>query len=321
MSLINQNYPNFELLTRDQSPNREAYKYIKKKLPKIFDRLNIEKGENLLHSGGHNKLINKMKGDYYLCCSQDMWYPPNFITNIIKELEKTECKKYGSATCKLMKWNFPLYNHDHPEVSKSNQIDSCGLGIKKNHHFYDIGQGETDEGQYNDNVNIFGASGALAIYRKEALDSIAYNQEFFDELIHYKNDIDLAYRLQWAGWPCLFIPEVKVYHDRLATLPNSSKNRLIRMIKARKAKSKWIKSNSFFGQQVIILKHFSKKFSLSVKLKTTIYQWITLFYTMIFEPYLLKQSRVLKKKEKEIFAKRDAIVRKVKPGAIERLMN
>ena len=337
-SLIEQDYPYIEFLIRDQSPNGEAYEYIKKELPDVFDKLHIEKGENLMHSGGHNMLIRQMTGDYYFCCSFDMWYPQNFVSNVIKELEKHENKKFGSATCKLMVWDYALMHSDYPDIDKTNRIDSCGLGICKNHYFYDVGQGELDKSQYDHKIYIFGASGALAIYRKEALEDVVFDstplkadkrwsakgkggKEYFDELIHYKNDIDLAYRLQWAGWPCLFIPEIKVYHDRLASTPYSSKNRFIRILKARKSKSKWVKENSFLGQQIVLIKNYSKRFSIITKLRTIFHQWGTLLFTLVFEPYLLKQLRVLKKNEKKILKKRDSIIRNVKPERIEKLMN
>jgi len=334
-SLVNQDYPNIEYLFRDQSPKGEAYEFIKTKLPEVFDVVNIEKGENLWHSGGHNALIRQMTGDYYVCCSNDMLYPPNLVSDIINELEKHENKKYGSATCKLMVWDFVLRNPDYPKIDKTTIIDSCGIGIKKNHYFYDIGQGEEDRFQYDHKRYIFGPSGALAIYRKQALEDVVYQpknhksqitnhklkKEYFDELLHYKNDVDLAYRLQWAGWPCLFIPEVKVYHDRQASNLEESPNLLIRILKNRKQKSKWVRENSFFGQQVVLIKNFSKKFSFLIRLRTVLHQWGTLLYALVFEPYLLKQLKIIKKNEKEILTKRDAIKRNVSPKVIEKFMS
>jgi len=333
-SLVNQDYPNIEYLFRDQSPKGEAYEFIKKELPEVFDVVHIEKGENLWHSGGHNALIRQMSGDYYVCCSNDMLYPPNLVSDIINELEKHENKKYGSTTCKLMVWDFVLRNPDYPEIDKTMTIDSCGLGIRKNHYFFDIGQGEEDRQQYDHKKYIFGSSAALAVYRKSALEDVAFitkarfanraskdNKEYFDELLHYKNDIDLAYRLQWAGWPCLFIPEVKVYHDRQAGNQEKSPNLLIRILKNRKQKSKWVRENSFFGQQVVLIKNFSKKFSFFVRLRTILHQWGTLLFALVFEPYLLKQLKIIKKNEKEILAKRDAIKRNVSPKMIEKFMS
>lgn len=324
-SLVNQDYPNIEFLFRDQSPHGEAYDFIEKQLPDVFDRVQMEKGENRWHSGGHNILMNQMTGDYYFCCSNDMWYPPHFVSRMTHEFSKHEYKKYGSATCKLMVWDFEKISHESLDGSKTEILDSCGLGLQKNHHFFDLGQGEPDKGQYDHKKNIFGASGALTVLRKEALKDIAYvnekgGTEYWDELLHYKNDVDLAYRLQWAGWPCLFIPEVKVYHDRQAANLSRSKSLIVRILKARKGKARWVKENSFFGQEAVLMKNYTRQFSPGVRFRTWIHRWATIFFALLFEPYLLKQFRTLRQNKKEILARRDAIHRAVKPEAIERFM-
>ena len=332
-SLVGQDYPNIEYLFRDQSPDGEAYDFIEKKLPDVFDVAHIEKGENFFHSGGHNALIRKMDGEYYICASNDMLYPPNMVTNFVKEMEKNEHKKFGSATCKLMSWDFVLRSPDYPEVDKTNIIDSCGIGIKKSHFFYDIGQGEDDDRQYDHKKYIFGPSGALAVYRKEALEDVVYKlktrftnradkgvREYFDELLHYKNDVDMAYRLQWAGWPCLFIPEIKVYHDRQAG--NKEKGgRIKKILASRGKKSEWVKENSFFGQQAVLFKNYSKRFSVPVRLMTCFYKWSTIVFALLFERYLLKELKKIKKLRKELTAKRDAVKRNVSPGEIEKFMS
>lgn len=325
-SLINQDYPDVEFTMRDQSPKGEAYEFIKKELPDVYDITRIDKGENLWHSGGHNALIRKMEGDYYFCCSNDMLYPPNFVSDIVKEMEKHENKKFGSATCKLMVWDFVLRSEDYPEIDRTFLIDSCGIGIKKTQFFYDIGQGEEDRHQYDHKKYIFGPSGALAVYRKQALDDIGYKNgfgdiEYFDELLHYKNDVDISYRLQWAGWPCLFLPEVKVYHDRQVTNLTKSRFSIIKRLKNRKQKSNWIKENSFFGQQIVLMKNYSKSFSLYTRFLSSAYQLAMMAYNLIFEPNLLKQFKLVKRHEKEILAKRDAMKRSVPAKTIEKFMN
>jgi len=311
--LLKQDYPHIEMFVRDQSPNGEAYEYVKKQMPDVFAKIKIEKGGNLWHSGGHNSLIRKMTGKYYFCVSQDMHYGHDFVTKIVEELEKPENHHFGSATCKLMKWDFVLADGGDLKASKTDVIDSYGLGITKGHHFFDIGQSEKDKKQYDDTRHVFGASGALAIYRKTAIEDIAYTnlkgeKEYFDELLHYKNDIDVSYRLQWAGHPCLFIPNVRVHHDRQVDK------------KSRGAASRWVKGNSFFGQHVVLMKNYSKEFSIGVRLKTSFRHLLRQLYTLFFETYLLKEYKILMQCEKEIAAKKDAMPRRVTPQHIENLM-
>ena len=260
-TLVNQDYSNIEYLVRDQSPNGEACEYVKNELPDVFKKMKIEKGGNLWHSGGHNALIRKMKGQYYFCCSNDMLYSNDFVSKAISELQKPENQKFGSAACKLMKWDFEKTENGDLESSKTNMIDSFGIGIAKNHHFFDIGSGDTDQTPYLTLRRIFGPSGALAIYKKEALDEIAYRNEsgdleYFDELLHYKNDVDLSYRLQWAGFPSLLIKSVTIYHDRQVGIMGHTNYNIINRLLSHAGKSKWVKGNSFFGQIVVLKKNY-----------------------------------------------------------------
>jgi GT2 family glycosyltransferase len=61
---------------------------------------------------------------------------------------------------------------------------------------------------------VFGASGSSAIYRAEALRKVgAYDPAFGS----YYEDIDLAFRLRWAGFACVFTSSCVILHDISAT--------------------------------------------------------------------------------------------------------
>ena len=237
-SLLYQKYKNITFLIRDHSPQNEAYYFVKQHLPHLFSKFTIQKGENLMHSGGHNKLIHSMKGEYYFCVSQDMYYPDSFVSSVVKELEKIQNRDYGSATVKILQGDFK--NTFRP----TEIIDSCGITKTFYYKFYDRGQGENDHGQYNHNKSIFGASGALAVYRKSVLEKVSYKEKnkkyYFNETLHYKNDVDLSIRLQEIHQKCLFIPFVKVYHDRALSSHRD-----------RKSKTLFEKQSSYFGNMYI----------------------------------------------------------------------
>ncbi len=322
-SLLDQDYPNLEFHFRDQSPNAEAYHYFKTHLPEVFDKAKCEYGENIMHSGGHNILINEMQGEYYLCASYDMLYPRNLISTLVAAMEKPENKKYGSATCKLMHWNF---DENRPGSGQSNTLDSLGITLTHGHHFFEIGQGEVDHGQYDSIRDIFGPSGALAFFRREALEDIAYvnaagQKEYYDALLHYKNDVDLAYRLQWAGWPSLLVPTVKVYHDRQVANREQRFSRLAGIIKNRKNTGDWAKGSSFLGHEIMMAKNYhGQPFSLFTRLRTGILHALRWLFIHVFERHLLKQQQILKKHWAEIQDKARHLPRRVKPSAIEKLM-
>ena len=75
------------------------------------------------------------------------------------------------------------------------------------------------------------------------LDQVQTGGEYFDEAFFaYREDADLAWRAQWLGWRCLYVPGARAYHvrrvlpERRAELPadinmHSFKNRFLLRIK------------------------------------------------------------------------------------------
>ncbi len=58
---------------------------------------------------------------------------------------------------------------------------------------------------------VFGASGSSAFYRAEALRRAGGG---FDPAFgSYYEDVDLAFRMRWAGYRCVFAPECRILHE------------------------------------------------------------------------------------------------------------
>ncbi len=77
------------------------------------------------------------------------------------------------------------------------------------------GAGDTDQGQFDDNEEVFFPDGCAALYRRSLLEDVG----FFDEqFFAYGDDADLGLRARWRGWGCRYAPDAKVYHRHSATL-------------------------------------------------------------------------------------------------------
>ena len=61
---------------------------------------------------------------------------------------------------------------------------------------------------------VFGARGSSAFYRAAALRRSGTLDLF---LVSYYEDIDLAFRLRWAGYRCIYTPACVIHHDISAT--------------------------------------------------------------------------------------------------------
>jgi GT2 family glycosyltransferase len=82
----------------------------------------------------------------------------------------------------------------------------------------DRGAGEPDRGRFDRLEQVFGASGAAALYRRAMLDDVRVAGEVFDEdFFAYREDADLAWRAQLLGWQCLYVPEAVAVHVRRVT--------------------------------------------------------------------------------------------------------
>src|SRR3990167_4280774 len=101
------------------------------------------------------------------------------------------------------------------QTVRSDLLDSVGLNPHRNYTVTDRGAGELDKGQYDTEEFVFGISGALVLFRASSLEDVRYEDEILDHhFFAYKEDVDLAWRLQQAGWDALYVPRAVAYHYR-----------------------------------------------------------------------------------------------------------
>jgi GT2 family glycosyltransferase len=194
---------------------------------------------NLGFCAAHNRLIDSATSDYILVLNPDVILDPHFIEILTREMDLDPSA--GSATGKLLRQ--PEKASPARRSSDKKILDTTGIYMTPNQRHFDRGSGELDIGLYDEKQYVFGASGAAAFYRREMLEDIREGKEYFDEsFFAYREDVDLAWRAQWRGWRCLYIPEAKGYHARKvlpknrSTLPeainmHSFKNRFLLRIK------------------------------------------------------------------------------------------
>ena len=238
--------------------------------------------------------------------------------------KKTENSEFSVFVPKLKRWNFSSSNTS-PEISeKTNFLDSCGILVKKNHNFGDRGQGERDENQYQTG-EIFGGSGALFLIQKSAL--LEISGSLFDEEIHYKNDVDLAYRLQWAGVKTLFVAESVAYHDRKVGENSLEKSRsfrgktqkFLKFLKNQKSKSLWVQESSFYGQKTVLEKNFwGRGFPFLVQCRVFFYMMMSSIFLLCTRPAVLFQYQKFWKNFQKIQKKKNAMSIKNTPENIQK---
>jgi len=167
----------------------------------------LDPGKNLGFSGGNNLGIRSGAGRYVLCLNFDCWLTEGFLDHVYRAFE--ENPQVGMISGKLRKLI---------AMKESNVLDSTGIDFTCLTPA-DRGEWELDDGTYDRETTIFGPSGAAACYRRAALDQVAYQgtHHFDEQMFIYCEDIDLAWRLNLAGWLGLYVPTAVAYHERGST--------------------------------------------------------------------------------------------------------
>ncbi len=209
----------------------------------LLSRAHFSK-DNLGFCAAHNRLISSVPSDYALVLNPDVMLDPRFLEHIVQALE--EDPSAGSATGKLFRWQMDAPDPESPLARKGSPakiLDSTGIYLTPNQRHFDRGSNESDSGLYGHREYVFGASGAAALYRRAMLEDIRSGNQFFDEsFFAYREDVDLAWRAQWMGWRCLYVPDAEGYHarrvlpERRSALPaeinmHSFKNRFLLRVK------------------------------------------------------------------------------------------
>lgn len=94
-------------------------------------------------------------------------------------------------------------------TSDKERLDSTGDYYTNWGLPYPRGRREYALSKYDDQTDIFAATGASSLFRVKALQQVGLMDEDF---FAYYEDVDLSFRLQLAGWNVAFVPGSVVYH-------------------------------------------------------------------------------------------------------------
>jgi len=276
----------FDNSRRDYLVNQEKIADFQKSLPGAVVQLEAG-GHNLGFSRAYNILINKARengAQYFLMINPDTLLEASAVAVLVQALDQEPL--LAAVSPKIRFWDFS--KNQTTEI-----IDSVGLVLRPGLKFIDLGQGETDHGQF-DEYPIFGPSGAAGLFRLAALEKIKENGRYLDErFFMYKEDCDLCYRLFISGQVARLVPGAVVYHDRTVSRGLSLWQRIIQ----RRQRSRQIRSWSFLNQHLIFVKHWHSQNLINRVL--IIYRvLIYLIFSLILEQYNLKNYFTLFKSYK-----------------------
>ncbi len=198
-SLCEQTYKDFETILVDNASIDKTVSLIKKFSPEVTL---LQNNKNYGVCKARNQAIKIAKGKYILTLDSDVVLDKDFLLKI-KNLAERVDNKVGMIGAKIMQFR------------DKNLIDSTEIILTKARRFLDRGYGEIDRSQYDKDINIFGPCAAAALYKKEMLEDIKKEDEYFDSRFFYLvEDFDLSWRARNKGWSAVYCPEAKCFHRK-----------------------------------------------------------------------------------------------------------
>jgi len=206
-SLRQQDYPDLEVTIVDNASTDGTRKLLREAGPRW--RV-IYNDSNRGFAAGQNQAIRATAGEWVLCLNPDVVLSRDFVRQLVAAGEAH--RDAGSICGKLRRWDAAADPH------QTNIIDSTGIYFTRNMRHLDRGAEEMDAGQYDHMQYVFGASGAAVMFRRQCVNDISVEDQFFDEeFFAFREDADLAWRAQVMGWRCLYVPAAVAWHVRRVT--------------------------------------------------------------------------------------------------------
>jgi len=170
----------------------------------------IREPRNTGFAAAVNRGLSATTTPWVLLLNPDCAPQPDFVSRLLEALDnRPERDRVGAITGKLLR-------AAGPDLEPGRVVDAAGMIVTPSGRHLDRGAGEEDSGAFDRPAWVFGGTGAATLYRRAALDDVAYadGEILATSFFAYREDAELAWRLQWRGWRCLYVPTAVAAHRR-----------------------------------------------------------------------------------------------------------
>lgn len=197
--------PEATIYVADNASTDDSVAFLSENFPKVKIIQNTTNGG---YAKGYNDALKGLSEELFVLLNSDVEVTENWIPPLLSAFEKDAT--LVAAQPKILDFKNKAY-FEYAGAA-GGFIDKYGYPFCRGRIFDTV---EKDEGQYNDTVNIFWATGACLFVRKDAFtEANGFDEDFFA----HQEEIDLCWRLQAKGGTIKYISASTVYHVGGATL-------------------------------------------------------------------------------------------------------
>jgi GT2 family glycosyltransferase len=189
--------PDFETIVVDNGSDDGSAAFVRDRFPHA--RV-LELGSNRGFAGAMNAGIAASEGELVAFLNNDAEPRPAWVQELRRCLERHP--RAAAATSKLVSSEAP------------GRLDGAGDGLTPSFLPFVRGHGEADDGRYDEEIEVFSASGTASLWRGHVLRALGgFDERFFA----YYEDVDLSFRARLLGHECWYAPRAVAAHRRGAT--------------------------------------------------------------------------------------------------------
>jgi len=202
------NFPDTEIIIADNFSTDDSIDFLHQNYPSLKI---IKLDKNYGFTGGYNRALKKVDAKYYVLINSDIEVTKNWLIPLVEVMDGND--KIAAIQPKIKAY----YQKNHFEYAGASGgfIDKLGYPFCRGRILDTL---EKDTGQYNDEREIFWATGACMMIRAELFHHFG---GFDDDFFAHMEEIDLCWRLKNSGYKILVQPQSEVFHVGGGTLPIS----------------------------------------------------------------------------------------------------
>jgi GT2 family glycosyltransferase len=189
----------------DNASTDDSVDFVKSNFPSVKIIINASNGG---YAKGYNDALKQIDAEYFVLINSDIEVTDGWLSPIIDLMDSD--KKIAACQPKLL--DYKKRNTFEYAGASGGFIDNLGYPFCRGRIFDDI---EQDNGQYNDAIEVFWATGACLFVRASHYNEVGgLDEDFFA----HQEEIDLCWRLKNNGYKIMVQPKSVVYHVGGGTL-------------------------------------------------------------------------------------------------------
>ena len=201
-SVFAQEFRDFAVILVDNGSTDGSVDLVRERFPQVGI---IENSENRGFAVANNQAIRASASELVATLNNDTEVEPGWLAALVRAMATDA--RVGMCASKMLL------------AGQRGVIDSAGIAVDRAGIAWDVGGGTVDRPDDVSQAEVFGPCAGAALYRRAMLDEIGL---FDEDYFAYLEDVDLAWRAQWAGWKSVYAPEAVVYHAHSATAKEGS---------------------------------------------------------------------------------------------------